>query len=215
VSEPTRLETIAETVRKSMEATHAAREVALKQSRDLIALCARAIRALHREEWESADSLLATAASTAATLVAGVHAFPELYHAGYTQDSLKEYAEARLTAAFIRHTPLPAPADLHVEPATWINGLAEAASELRRRILDILRHSHSDEAEQLLDMMDEVYSLLITFDFSDSITGGLRRRTDALRAVLERTRGDVTNSLRQTRLEEALQKMERQYIGRS
>ena len=97
---------------------------------------------------------------------------------------------------------------LGVESNTWLNGLAEAATELRRRILDIIRHGHDDEAERLLDNMDQIYSILVTIDFNDSITGGLRRRTDTVRAVLERTRGDVTNSLRQTKLEQALAKLE-------
>lgn len=207
-----RLEQIAEQVRAELEALHEARELALKRSRDLIALCAKAIRALHREEWEAAEAQLAVAGQAADTLVAGVRAFPELYYAGYTQDSLKEYVEAQLTAALIRHAPLPTPADLHTESATWLNGLAEAASELRRRILDIIRHAHAAEAERLLDKMDEVYSILVTFDFSDSVTGGLRRRTDALRAVLERTRGDVTTSLRQTRLEQALFELEAKLV---
>ena len=131
--------------------------------------------------------------------------YPNLYYAGYTQDAIKEFVEANLTYALIRNRPLPTPEELGTEGNTWLNGLAEAATELRRRILDIIRHGHSDEAERLLDVMDQIYSQLVTFDFNDSITGGLRRRTDTVRAVLERTRGDVTNSLRQAQLEAALQ----------
>ena len=82
-------------------------------------------------------------------------------------------------------------------------------SELRRRILDILRHGHAEEAERLLEQMDEIYSLMVTFDFRDAITGGLRRRTDQLRAVLERTRGDITTSIRQSDLTRALEALER------
>ncbi|MCB9006267.1 MAG: hypothetical protein H6656_02595 [Ardenticatenaceae bacterium] len=118
---------------------------------------------------------------------------------------MKEFVEANLTYALVRDLPLPTPEELGTEGNTWLNGLAEAATELRRRILDIIRHGHSDEAERLLDVMDQIYSQLVTFDFNDSITGGLRRRTDTVRAVLERTRGDVTNSLRQAQLEEALE----------
>ena len=104
--------------------------------------------------------------------------------------------------------PLPRPEELGAEYSTWLNGLAEAATELRRRILDIIRHGHSEEAERLLDNMDQIYSVLVTFDFNDSITGGLRRRTDTVRAVLERTRGDITTSLRQAELEKALEAVE-------
>ena len=110
--------------------------------------------------------------------------------------------------ALVRNRPLPTPEELGAEPNTWLNGLAEAASELRRRILDLLRHGQSDEAERLLDAMDLIYSTLVTFDFADQITGGLRRRTDALRAVFERTNGDVANSYRSTQLEAALKSLE-------
>ncbi|MFN2278050.1 MAG: haloacid dehalogenase, partial [Candidatus Promineifilaceae bacterium] len=141
-------------------------------------------------------------------LAAGVRDYPALYFAGYTQDAIKEFVEANLTYALVRNRPLPRPEDLGAEYNTWLNGLAEAATELRRRILDIIRHGHSEEAERLLDNMDQIYSILVTFDFNDSITGGLRRRTDTVRAVLERTRGDVTTSLRQAELERALKAVE-------
>ena len=199
------LDTLSEMIQAEFEQTSTARD---QRSRALISLCARAIRAIHREEWETADSLIAQALTAANTLVEGVHQYPALYFAGYTQDAMKEFVEANLTYALIRNKSLPSPEALGVESNTWLNGLAEAATELRRRILDIIRHGHSDEAERLLDHMDQIYSILVTFDFNDSITGGLRRRTDTVRAVLERTRGDVTTSLRQAQLEEALEALE-------
>lgn len=202
------LEQITDEIRQQMEAVNGARDQAYNRSRQLISLCARTIRAIHREEWETADSLLAEAKTAAHTLISDVADFPNLYWAGYTQDAMKEFVEANLTYALVRHLPLPAPADLQAEPHTWLNGLAEAATELRRRILDIIRTGYSDEAERLLDKMDQIYSLLVTFDFSDGITGGLRRRTDTVRAVLERTRGDVTTSMRRSQLENALKSLE-------
>ncbi len=202
------LEEIVEEIRAGFETQQAAREVTLKRSRELIRICAKAIRAMHREEWDSAETQLVTAQEAAETMIAGVQAHPAFYFAGYTQDSLKEYVEAKLTYALMKDESLPTPSALNVEQNTWLNGLAEAATELRRRILDILRRGHSDEVERLLSKMDEVYSYLVTFDFTDSITGGLRRRTDTVRAVLERTRGDVTNSLRQNQLEAALRDLE-------
>ena len=202
------LEATADLIRQSMEEMSSARDDAYTRSRALISLCSRTIRAIHREEWELAESLLVEAGQATKTMVDGVADYPNLYWAGYTQDAVKEFVEANLTYALIRQRPLPTPADLDTEHSTWLNGLAEAATELRRRILDIIRHGHTDEAERLLDAMDQIYSVLVTFDFSDSITGGLRRRTDTVRAVLERTRGDVTNSMRQTELENALKSLE-------
>jgi len=203
------LDQTAETIRQHFEQVNDARNLAYNRSRSLISLCARAIRAVHRDEWDTAQALIAEAQLATEALIAGVRDYPALYFAGYTQDAIKEFVEANLTYALVRHQPLPRPEELGAEYNTWLNGMAEAATELRRRILDIIRHGHSDEAEYLLGAMDQIYSILVTFDFNDSITGGLRRRTDTVRAVLERTRGDVTTSLRQAKLESALAALEK------
>lgn len=202
------LDQTAEVIREYFEQVNDARNLAYNRSRSLISLCARAIRAIHRDEWETAQRLISEARLASEALVKDVEDYPALYFAGYTQDAIKEFVEANLTYALVRHEDLPSPKELGAEFNTWLNGLAEAATELRRRILDIIRHGHSDEAEYLLDVMDQIYSILVTFDFNDSITGGLRRRTDTVRAVLERTRGDVTTSLRQGELELALEALE-------
>ena len=192
-----------------LDATNTAREAALATSRLLIRQCANAIRAIHRHEWPEAEQLLATAADTATDLHRRLEPHPALFHAGYSQDALKEYAEAHLTLALVRGDVLPSASELQVEPAAYLNGLAEAASELRRYLLDGLRKGDLAGSEHLLNAMDEVYSLLVTVDYPDAVTGGLRRTTDALRAVLERTRGDLTTTLRQDQLIEALKHVER------
>lgn len=206
------LDKTADAIRQKMEQMNSARDQAYQRSRKLISICARSIRAVHREEWETAETLITDARNAAQAMIEGVSAFPNLYWAGYTQDALKEYVEANLTYALIRDEPLPTPEELNTENSTWLNGLAEAATELRRRILDIIRHGYSDEAERLLDVMDQIYSTLVTIDFSDGITYGLRRRTDTVRAVLERTRGDVTTSMRRAELEKALKSLEAKLV---
>jgi translin len=202
------LDQIAEEIRANFEEINDARDKAYQRSRALVSVCARAIRAVHREEWDTAETLLHEAKTAAANLTEGTQAYPALFHAGYTQDALKEYVEAEISYALVRDLPLPTPAELSCEGATWLNGMAEAAMEMRRRILDILRHGHSEEAERLLQAIDEIYTTLVTFDFNDAITGGLRRRTDTLRGVVERTRGDITTSFRQAELEQALEALE-------
>jgi translin len=192
-----------------IDTTHAAREQALAASRALTRQCANAIRAAHRGEFEESEALLRTATEIVHDLRDKLHEQPNLLYAGYTQDALKEYAEAAAVYAFLRGDALPGPAALQVEPAAYLNGLAEAASELRRAILDGLRHGEVARGERLLNLMDDVYSSLVTVDFPDAITGGLRRTTDALRAVLERTRGDMTAAIRQEQLVAALAEFER------
>jgi len=133
---------------------------------------------------------------------------PDLFYAGYTQDALKEYAEAALVYALINDNDFPSPEDLLLEPATYLQGLAEAVGELRRRILDMLLKDNAAEAERLLGEMDDIYAILVTMDYPDAITGGLRRLTDVARAIIERTRGDFTLSLRQERLENSIRELE-------
>lgn len=191
-----------------IDASHIAREQAIGASRALIRQCANSIRCAHRAEFAEAGQLLAAAAATAGQLSAATAGNPELRFAGYTQDALKEYAEANLLVACLANAPLPSAAQLGIEPAAYLNGLAEAASELRRAILDGLRRGEVARGEALLQLMDDVYSALVTVDYPDAITGGLRRTTDALRAVLERTRGDMTAAIRQDQLVEAMRALE-------
>jgi translin len=210
-----RLEQISESIRQDFEAQTAARDAALAQTRQLTRHCSQAIRAIHRDEGDTADAELKAAAELAAALRAGLKDFPDLYFAGYTQDALKEYAEANLVKALVSNSTLPSPQDLQVESATYLQGLSEAAGELRRRCLDILRHGHSEEAERLLTQMDDIYAVLVTMDYPDAVTRGLRRLTDICRSLVERTRGDMTISLRQQRLEENLKQLEDHLDGKA
>ncbi len=203
-----KLDTIADRIHVSFDLRTAARDRTLTQARALIRHCANAIRSIHREDVEAAKSELEEANQLATSLKANLTEYPDLYYAGYTQDALKEFAEANIVIALIQNGDFPSPEDLNLEYATYLQGLAEAAGELRRRCLDILRHGHSQEAERLLSHMDDIYAILVTMDYPDAITGGLRRLTDIVRNINEKTRGDMTLSLRQEHLEQSLQRME-------
>ena len=202
------LDEITERIRLSFDARTAARDQALARARSFTRFCSNAIRAVHREDNKSAQADLSQAKALVEAIQTDLAQFPDLYHAGYTQDALKEYAEANIVHALIIDNDLPSPEELGLEYATYLKGLAEASGELRRRCLDILRHGYSDEAERLLNHMDDIYSVLVTMDYPDAITGGLRRLTDIVRSVNERTRGDMTLSLRQEHLEESLRRLE-------
>jgi translin len=202
------IEEIAEKVRQSFDARTAARDHALAQTRLLTRHCANAIRAIHRDEHALAKEHLIEAQKLVTTLKTNLAEYPDLYYAGYTQDAFKEYAEARLVNALAQDEDLPWPEDLGLEPSTYMLGLAEASGELRRRCLDRLRQGQSPEAERLLSLMDDIFTVLVTMDYPDAVTGGLRRLTDIARAVTERTRGDLTISLRQEQLEKKLHLLE-------
>jgi translin len=199
------LATLAEPVRAQLQAAHAAREIGLAACRRVIRAAGLSIRAVHRDDHEDAAAHRAESAAALREAQTALAPHPALVHAGFLHDAEKEYAEAALTAALVGQQPLPGHEELGVAGPAWCNGLAEAASELRRHLLDRLRAGDLDEAERLLGSMDDVYDLLVTIDHPDAITGGLRRTTDALRAVLERTRSDLTLTLVQSRLHAALQ----------
>ena len=207
------LEQLANEAQADFEERNTLRDQALTKSRELIRICSTAIRAGHRDAWNEARALLAQANTAGHALQDTLMPYPELYYAGYTQDALKEWVEARVTLALVADADPPSPEELGVPYNTFLNGLCEAASELRRRCLDVMRREEMDEAERLLRAMDAVYDILISFSYPDAITGGLRRRVDQLRGVLERTRGDLTNSLQAQRLLKALAKAEEKTQG--
>jgi len=199
---------IVEGIRAEFSQKSQVRDATLSRSRELIRLCSLSIRATHRHQWEEADALLASAREAASVMVGDLAAYADLNEAGYTQDALKELVEAHVLYASVRGLDLPGPVELGVPSAAYLNGLAEAASELRRFVLDLIRLGRTAEGEPYLALMDDVYSHLITIDFPDALTGGLRRTTDMLRGVLERTRGDLTVAVRQEELQAALSAFE-------
>ena len=199
------LAALAEPVRRRLQAANGARETGLAAARRTIQASSQSIRATHRLEWGEAERLAEAAGASLREAQQALAPYPQLAASGPLHDAAKEYVEARLTLALAADRALASAEDLGVSDASWLNGLAEAASELRRHLLDRLRAGDLDHSERLLVAMDDVYALLVTVDFPDALTGGLRRTTDALRPVLERTRGDLTTTILQQRLQRALE----------
>jgi translin len=187
-----------------LEGRHHAREVTLPLCRRAIRASALAIRAVHRGAVDDGRARIAEVADLLAQAAAATEQHPGIRDAGYVHDAQKEYAEACLTLAYVAHETAPDAATLGVDTPAYLNGMAEAASELRRQVLDRLRDGDTTEAQTLFAVMDDVYDLLVTVDYPDALTGGLRRSTDALRAVLERTRGDITNAIVLARFDQAV-----------
>ena len=198
---------LSEKTHQEFEIRNVARDKAPGQARQLTRFAAHAIRAIHRSEVEQAEGILKEACDLVVAIKQDLAPFPDLYYAGYTQDALKEFAEASITCALIQSKPMPLPEDLGLAYSTYMNGLAETTGELRRRCLDLLRKGYSPEAERLLGLMDEIYSMLVTLDYPDAITDGLRRHTDLVRGIVERTRADLTLSQREQSLQQALQEV--------
>ena len=169
----------------------------------------------HRGDNQEATRILETGRGVADAMKADVAPYPDLHYTGYVQDALKEVTEAHLVLALLTNQPIPDPDTLGVDYAAYLNGLGEAATEMRRYILDIIRHEQLERSEEMLQAMDDIYSMLVTMDFPDALTGGLRRQTDIVRGVLEKTRGDLTVAWRQEKLGAQLREFEEHIKGRT
>ena len=205
---------IAELALQEFAKKHAAREQGLKISRDAIRLSANAIRAVHRREYDEARELLRQAEGRLKESEPTLKGWPEVYYSGFLSDARKEYSEACITLAIISGARIPEPSELGVEMAPYLNGMAEAMGELRRFILDSLRRNDVQRCDELMEIMDDIYGILVTMDFPEAVTAGLRRTTDAMRGILERTRGDLTMATRQRELEQKLASLENNILGR-
>lgn len=202
------LETIAQRIRYGFASADAAREKALRLCRESIRYSANSIRAIHRNEFEPARAALEMNRELLKEAREAVADQPDLRFSGFMHDAQKEYAEARITMALVQNEPLPMPEELGVANAAYLHGLGEAVGELRRHLLDLMRKDDLSSCEDLLSSMDDIYGVLVTMDFPDALTFGLRRTTDVVRGILEKTRGDLTIAMRQRDLEQKLDRLE-------
>jgi translin len=209
-----RLDDLARSFQERFDVKMAAREKALPAARRSIRASANAIRAIHRHELDSASALMQEAADAIGEGMEAVRDEPDVANAGFLQDAQKEYAEARVTAAIVEDEDVPGPDELGVQLAPYLNGMAEAIGELRRQILDLLRAGDVERSESLLGAMDDLYSLLVTIDYPDAITGNLRRSTDVARGIMEKTRGDLSISIVQRSLHDALERHAKDVLGK-
>jgi translin len=203
-----RLDDYAAAARERLERIHQDRETAYATSRKVVQSASATIKQVHRGEFDHARASLEETARLTAEMLDAVAASPEVGYGGFVADAAREYAEAAIVLALIAGHDLPGPQDLDLEPVFWLNGLADAAGELRRHVLDLIRRAEVDAAEDFLRAMDEIYQTVMSFDYPSGVTYGLRGRSDAVRGMVERTRGDLTNALRQARLEQRMKDLE-------
>ena len=202
------LNSIAEQIRQSFSARDTTREKMLPLCREVIRYSSTAIRTVHRQEFEPARELLQSARNLLNEAEQATTGYSEFSHAGFFGDAQKEFAEASITLALVTGNQTPTPDELGIDFTSYLNGLGEAVGELRRYILDSIRRDDLSRVEELLAAMDDIYNILVTMDFPDAITSGLRRTTDMVRGILERTRSDLTLAIRQNKLEGKLRVFE-------
>ncbi|AKB69819.1 translin family protein [Methanosarcina mazei] len=206
------LEEISSHIRENLEVKDRIREDGLKISREIVRECRTASFALHGKDFEKAGKSIEAAGNSLKKLVARFEGHADIYHAGFVEHAQQEYSEVAVLYRLLKDEgktqDFPSPDELGVEYAAYLNGLGDVVGELRRHILDLIRAEAFEKAEVFLGIMENIHATLMEFDYPDAITGGLRRKTDVSRSLIEKTRGDVVNSIQQKKLEVAMKSLE-------
>ncbi|HEY3360962.1 MAG TPA: haloacid dehalogenase [Methanosarcina sp.] len=203
------LEEISARIRENFEAKDSIREEGLKISREVVRECRTASFALHGQDFEKADKSIKTAGKALEKLEVLFEGHADIYHAGFVEHAQQEYSEVSVLSSLLKEKEkIPSPEELRVEYAAYLNGLGDVVGELRRHVLDLIREESFEKAEVFLGTMENIHAVLMDFDYPDAITGGLRRKTDVSRSLIEKTRGDVVNAIGQKKLETAMRNLE-------
>jgi translin len=206
------LEEISALIRENFEAKDSVREDGLKISREIVRECRTATFALHGQDFEKANNSIKAAGKALKKLEVLFEGHADIYHAGFVEHAQQEYSEVSVLSSLLKEEGetkrIPAPQELEVEYAAYLNGLGDVVGELRRHVLDLIRKESFEKAEIFLGIMENIHAVLMDFDYPDAITRGLRRKTDVSRALIEKTRGDVVNAISQKKLETAMRKLE-------
>lgn len=208
---------IAAEIQQDFEAKDKAREIGLSLSREVVRTCGTAIRHIHRGDIGKAAMLLEDARGALEDIDLQLADHPDIYYSGFVEHAQQEFVECAVVHQLLTKEndsdsdTLPSPQELGVTYAAYLNGLGDVVGELRRHILDLIRQDMPQDGDQFLDIMDDMYSTLMMFDYPDAITRGLRRKSDVARSLIERTRGDLTNAIRQQKLEQTMKKFESRF----
>ncbi len=202
---------ICDHIRDRFEAMDSARENTLATTRKITRNSGDSIKSIHREEWDQAERLMQETKDLVEGLKITLMDFPEIYYSGYVENAQTEFAEVSILYAVLHDSPVPTPEDLNIENAAYLNGVGDATGELRRHILDLIRKGRPEDSEKYLDIMDEYYTQMMSFDYPDAIMHGLRKKTDVARSLIERTRGDLTNALQVKGLEMSMKQFEKNF----
>lgn len=181
-----------------------AREEAYRLSRKVVRLCSSSIRSVHRNDLAQAEKILSEAATDLERIRMVLKDHQDVRYAGFVDGAEQEYAEARCVYSITTRRQILTPDEVGVDSVNYLAGLGDVTGELRRYILDLIRAGRAEEGEYFLGVIEEIYYLLMLFDYPDAITRGLRRKSDLARSMLERTRGDLTNALELAKMQKAL-----------
>ncbi|WP_094227192.1 haloacid dehalogenase [Methanolobus psychrotolerans] len=197
-------------IKDNFEEKDKARESTLAISRDVVRNCRTAMYSIHNKDFKKALSLIENAREMLENMDMLLQNHPDIYYSGFLEHAQQEYVECTVVYRILSKDDraIPGPEELKVSDVAYLNGLGDVSGELRRHILDLIRKDTPEDAEDYLQLMENIYNCLMMFDYPDAMTHGLRHKTDTTRSIIEKTRGDLTNAMRQQKLEKAMKEFE-------
>jgi len=204
------LKAVLKEIEKELQEKEKVRENAQKDMRKATSLSKQAILLIHQNRLKEARKLAERAKQITSKLNDLSATHPSIIYGGMFSAALQEYAEANVFLTLVSESRFVTPSEINVPSVDYVLGLADAIGELRRRALDALREGNVSKGEECLQLMDEIYIELMAMDESYMLVVGLRRKCDVARKIIEITRGDVTQEMRRSQLENYLKRFEKQ-----
>ncbi len=204
------LKAVLKEIEKELQEKEKVRENAQKDVRKATSLSKQAILLIHQNRLKEARKLAERAKQIISKLNDLSATHPSIIYGGMFSAALQEYAEANIFLTLVNESRFVTPSEINVPSVDYVLGLADVIGELRRRALDALREGNVSKGEECLQLMDEIYIELMAMDESYMLVVGLRRKCDVARKIIEVTRGDVTQEMRRSQLENYLKRFEKQ-----
>ena len=184
------------------------RENAQQSMRKATSLSKQAILLVHQKKKGNAGKLIEKAKELISKLQDSAKEYPRIIYSNMFSAALQEYSEANILLGLIQEARFVKPNEISVPAVDYVLGLADVIGEYRRLALDALREGNAAKGEECLKIMDEIYTELMAMDEAYMLVPGLRRKCDVARRIIETTRGDITQEVRRTSLENYLKQFE-------
>jgi translin len=194
------LDKIVDKIEKSIDNKDKIREQALRSSREIIIGCRKAIQHIHQDLMNDAKTNIKKASIKLQELYNLTEDYPELYHAGFVENAAQELVEAHCLYNIMKGKDLPDPDKLQTTYSSYLLGLCDLVGELRRTALDSIRSGNTKEADKCLNMMEEIYDVIIRFDYPSGLIP-IKKKQDMVRGLIERTRGELAVASCERRIE--------------
>jgi len=207
-----------EEVRKSLKAMESQfsgqlerRDRVLKDSRDVISACSRAIVNVHNRKMKDAERELSTAKSLLSSLknTSGGSA------SRYLISPETEFVEASAVIALAKDKPVPSMESLGASPEAYLLGLLDTVGELKRLVLDSILQRKLPKAKEYFRVMEELYSLCSPLAVYDHVVNGTRRKIDVARMLVEDTRGLLAEEMGREIVSSSMARLERKLSGKA